>query len=256
MKKKSQLGFTLIEILIASLIFLTVILIGTSIFGAAVGNRAKANIVRATQQGARYAVEAISREVRMANVTEQYQNRLYYGFAILKTTGGSGPVQTSTGSDKLYKGIALAVSYLDTDNTRTERLFYVGDANNDGCDELLVQNWKTTDWDRNKLTTGARTIDPMSASRITSEDVCVTDLRFEGHHIIQVPGSYTAGSPPSYNNGGAVPARQPFVRVYLTVQSHWQGTGRAPEQEELTIDTTVASRYYNITGGQFPPAND
>jgi len=249
-------AFTLIEILVASFIFLIVILIGTAVFGAAVGNRAKANIVRATQQGARYAVEAMSREIRMANVTGA-MNKVYYGFAIMKNDGDD--IQ-ETLSNKLYSGTRLVVADLDSNNVRTERLYYLKErSDTPGCLDLVVAKRITNNWSRDQINLNLN--DFTGEDRITSEDVCVEDLRFDGFQIIQEKGDasrgYLGGYPPSYNNGlltSILPYRQPFVTIHLVVK-HKENV-RIKEQETLTINTTVASRYYNITGGQFPPPHD
>ena len=58
-KKRKQTGFTLIEILIASYIFLIVIISGTSIFTSTVNAKLKANAMWATQQEGRLLLEQI-----------------------------------------------------------------------------------------------------------------------------------------------------------------------------------------------------
>ncbi len=63
-KLQTNQGFTLIEILIASYIFLLVIVAGTMIFTSAVGAKMKASAFWETQQEARYAMEKIVKMIR------------------------------------------------------------------------------------------------------------------------------------------------------------------------------------------------
>lgn len=61
-------GFTLIEILIASYIFLLVVVAGTMIFSSTIGAKMKASAFWETQQEARYAMEKIVKLIREENV--------------------------------------------------------------------------------------------------------------------------------------------------------------------------------------------
>ncbi len=68
--KKSLLnvhGFTMIEMLIAITIFVVAITSATAIFIAVINAQSKSNAQRQTMQDGRYAMETITREVRMAN---------------------------------------------------------------------------------------------------------------------------------------------------------------------------------------------
>ena len=70
MFKKQQKGFTLIELLVAISIFVVAITSITSIYIAIIRSQQKSNIQRLTSQDARYAMETITREVRMATGTD------------------------------------------------------------------------------------------------------------------------------------------------------------------------------------------
>jgi prepilin-type N-terminal cleavage/methylation domain-containing protein len=61
-----QKGFTLIELLVAIAIFVVAITSASAIFIAVIRSQQKSNIQRQTSQDARYAMETITREVRMA----------------------------------------------------------------------------------------------------------------------------------------------------------------------------------------------
>ena len=66
-KSKKQKGFTLIEIVIAVLLFSTVMIITTVAFTNTIGTRSKVEVIRDTAQTARLGMEEIARNVRMAN---------------------------------------------------------------------------------------------------------------------------------------------------------------------------------------------
>lgn len=63
-KPKPKPGFTLIEILIASFIFLVAVLAGTAVFSATVGTKSKVEVFWATQEGGRYGMELMIREIK------------------------------------------------------------------------------------------------------------------------------------------------------------------------------------------------
>jgi len=65
---KTESGFTLIEILIASYVFLLVVLAGTIIFSSAVGAKMKASAFWETQQDTRYIMEKITRTIKSENI--------------------------------------------------------------------------------------------------------------------------------------------------------------------------------------------
>lgn len=61
---KNTTGFTMIEILVASYIFLVVVLAASMIFSSSVGAKMKASAFWKTQQESRYAMEKITRAIR------------------------------------------------------------------------------------------------------------------------------------------------------------------------------------------------
>lgn len=63
---KKQNGFTLVELLVAITVFVVVITSATAIYIAVIRSQQKTNAQRQTSQDARYAIETITREVRMA----------------------------------------------------------------------------------------------------------------------------------------------------------------------------------------------
>ncbi len=63
-KLQTNRGFTLIEVLIASYIFLLVVMAGTAIFSSSVGAKMKASAFWTTQQETRYAMEKIVKTIR------------------------------------------------------------------------------------------------------------------------------------------------------------------------------------------------
>lgn len=68
MRKKIQKnGFTLIEILIASAIFVSIISIVLAVLGFSVNLQSRNSAIREASQTARFIIEAISRDVRLAD---------------------------------------------------------------------------------------------------------------------------------------------------------------------------------------------
>jgi prepilin-type N-terminal cleavage/methylation domain-containing protein len=69
---KSQKGFTLIEALVAMAIFVVVVAVGAGIFLTISRAQQKAINVSETQKDARFALEAMVKEVRMGTIDYQY----------------------------------------------------------------------------------------------------------------------------------------------------------------------------------------
>jgi prepilin-type N-terminal cleavage/methylation domain-containing protein len=59
-------GFTLIEVLVATMIFVIVLMIGTAIFLLSLGVHNKVDILKANQQSARNIIESINKDMREA----------------------------------------------------------------------------------------------------------------------------------------------------------------------------------------------
>jgi prepilin-type N-terminal cleavage/methylation domain-containing protein len=62
----SSKGFTLIEVLVATMIFVIVLMIGTAIFLLSLGVHNKVDILKANQQSARNIIESINKDMREA----------------------------------------------------------------------------------------------------------------------------------------------------------------------------------------------
>jgi prepilin-type N-terminal cleavage/methylation domain-containing protein len=60
-------GFTLIEILVATAIFMTVMVVAVGIFGTTMGSSSTSSQLRQTAQTARYVFESMAREIRSAH---------------------------------------------------------------------------------------------------------------------------------------------------------------------------------------------
>jgi prepilin-type N-terminal cleavage/methylation domain-containing protein len=105
-------GFTLIEILVASFIFVVAVLATFSAFYSTTSFQAKTKVVRETTQEARNVVETLTREIRLADGVE------------LSSVPGtfSGCVPPSAKPPKQCPGIAITKDnqtkyyYLDNDN--------------------------------------------------------------------------------------------------------------------------------------------
>lgn len=103
---KDNRGFTLIEVLVSSLIFVAVVAMGVSIFMATSGYRSKTKVMQQVNQVGRYAMEMITRDVKDASATVSDTNCLTSltktGFTFLNSAGcfKSSPVSPN-GTDQL-----------------------------------------------------------------------------------------------------------------------------------------------------------
>ncbi len=71
-QKNTQRGFSLIESMIATAIFVVVVVVGTGIFLTVSRAQQKTTVTSGTQQDIRFALEGIAKEVRMGTIDSKY----------------------------------------------------------------------------------------------------------------------------------------------------------------------------------------
>lgn len=119
-----SMGFTLIEVLVASLIFVVVISVAIGVFVSAVTVQSKTDAIQKLSQSARYAIESISREAKSSK-------------SITVIDGGANGedqlvIEPRVGETKTY---SKSSGKLVLDETGTSLL----------PSEIIVLDWKVTD---------------------------------------------------------------------------------------------------------------
>ena len=66
-RKSKKSGYTLIEVMLASVIFVMVVSIAVGAYASSAGFQSKASILRETNQGARYVIEMMTKDIRSAD---------------------------------------------------------------------------------------------------------------------------------------------------------------------------------------------
>lgn len=214
-------GFTLIEILIATTIFVTVVVIGVGSFTAQSSTQRKVNTIRTVSASLRQIGDQISGEVRQANGQFQYLKKEYRGFIVVKDTG-----QVASNAES---GTRLIVSFIDpvTDKNvvKLYRLRTVGNRTVIRVKEIkdisTTINITTSDFVNDCSTVGGTSY---CFKDLTSQsDIKVTNLAFMGVK----PGD---------------PDQRPYLKIKATFDSTRPLRSNQPYSE--TYDSTVTWRIH------------
>lgn len=231
-------SFSLIEILIATAIFMTVAVITMATLVAIMGSKAKASSMRSVQETNRLAIEMMAGEIKRADmdisrqVTLTGSTKKFYGFWIGSYDGNG------VSSAVPFEGPALRIFKPDNKvrlfrlEVRTGEDTFQTIATGDGrqCPEGQQCALRMIDTDGTDITT----------STVSSPDVNATSLTFRGYHKYRscrsIFGRVVCDTNPPSDN------QQPYVTIETTVQSRWQT--KAQEQETVTLKTTVSPESY------------
>ncbi|MDO8513163.1 MAG: four helix bundle protein [bacterium] len=112
LKPHASRGYTLVEILVASTIFVSVVGMGIATYSSASGFQSKSAVIRETNQAARYAMDTIVRDIRLADSSVAYTKTIgpddyvytFKGFAFEQAGGG---LDTTNNSLTQYTGIKV-----------------------------------------------------------------------------------------------------------------------------------------------------
>lgn len=224
-------GFTLVEVLLASFIFVVTVGAITVLFITSSNVQTQSKAIRDVDQSGRYALEAIARDIKASysnywNTTNKEVNDDSSLIGKLSVpaffTNGSSTLIIRTSEDK---GLGC-VKYELADGfiKLTKGIFSV--RTSDVTSSLSVNN---------DCTGGSEESD----IKVTDPDqVKITKLDFSG--------SYT---PIDANND--INKKQPFVKISITVESpQYETTTKAVEKAIQTLETTVVSSSYPLGSSQ------
>lgn len=221
-----QAGFTLLEILIATGIFMTVMVVAVGIFSSTISSSSTTSQLRVTAQSARYVFESVARELRSA-----------HGLAkVLPNTGGQ------------QQFIILPFDY---DKTRNQLV--INQVQKTGVDTtsslpLYKNTRKTYTWN---LATNPKTI----TLKVEEMSGSFTVAQIDGGQAGYVPKSTTNLLPTDIDlvdfqisriiQYASIPEAQstkPFVSLQMTVAGK-AGTGsQVKTKAQTTLQTTIVPR--------------
>lgn len=113
--RNSQKGFTLIELLVAAFIFVIAITLSVGIFTTSSGVQSKTEVLRSTSQTGRYILEAITREVRLAESFE-IMTDLSGNYSVNSTNNRVGNFLKTVSRDPISGTLTTKVFTLVTEN--------------------------------------------------------------------------------------------------------------------------------------------
>lgn len=199
-----QQGLTLIEILVAAMIFTIVIVGASAIFGQAGGAKAKIEASKKTQEAGRVIMERLVREIKTANgQSRDAVGNQIYNFAILNASGIrnlnplANPNHCSTLDPGTNRYCGLKIVHLGEDGiTNTTVLYFTGDGN----------------------ISFRENANPFE--NLNPGDVQITGLTLTGYYRTTEPAE----------------TQQPFITISLTLRNT-QASGRF--SDTFTLQTTV-----------------
>ncbi len=217
-------GFTLIEILISSVIFLMAVMVALSAFSASIGSQSRSDDVQITSQASKFSLEAISLEARRAagiltgkEFSGSTNTAIVAGFAIVDETEDEDLISDvnaalDTNTDGIAHGKRLLVAISSNDPNEQYVFFRKVDPSGNGSLER-------------------RTISQTDAESvsITPSELNVKDFRL----LSPVPVVSTAAL-----------VSQPFVEMVLEIAPSKSLSDQ--KVTTTTLRTTVTSGYYGI----------
>lgn len=243
-------GFTLLEILIATAIFMTVMVVAIGVFGTTMSSSSTSNQLRTTSQTARYIFEAMARDIRSA-----------HGLVISNPSG----VQTV---------VIKPFEYLSSTGASTLIINQVSKSLDDTTGETKYQITRKT----YKATSGAQP----TLSVLVEETGSLTLTQVQGTPTFTVKNQTAAGQLVAAGTS-MIPddlvlkdfrvirqvgyqsqidtqqKTQPYIQLQLTIASKSAGfAGQSDKQAQTTLATTIVPRDFaspfevaqsQITGG-------
>jgi len=181
---KNKQGITLLELVVAISLFSVVIISATQIFKMVIEGQRNAIASQNIQESMRYAFEAMSKEIRMAQ----------------EDVGGPGQCP-SVNNGKVY------------DTSDNEQLYFKNQY--DDCVSYYLED------DINGIS--RLTIDrDLVPAYVTPDDIIVSDLKFS-----------------VYDDGDT-----DVIQSIVTIKMKIKAVGKAMHEQEMTMQTTISSRYY------------
>ncbi|HBW56986.1 MAG TPA: hypothetical protein DEF27_03975, partial [Oscillatoriales bacterium UBA8482] len=222
--RRESKGFTLIEILVATSIFVGVVVIAIGSFSASTGVQRRTENIREVGQTGRYALEKISRDIRIAKGGGTYRRGLnndsVEGFFIL---ADNNRLIDSDLNSQATQGHKLVIFLTDPDNTVSANIY-----RRSSTGVLQVQTIRN-----------ATLID---ADDDIDDDAAYTDI-IDGTkvNIANTNDFSINGYRPPQDN----PARQPYLVINLAIQSRNLARSVSGAQyDKVSLKTTVDWRSY------------
>lgn len=234
-------GFTLLEILLAAAIFMTVMVVAVGVFGTTMSSSSTSNQLRTTSQTARYVFESMTREIRAS-----------HGLIVAEADGKQTVVVTpfeysvvqNVGTLKVYQ----VEKFLDTSNTNGEtkynitRKIYTLTSGTNPSLTVLVEKAENLTLNQVK---GSPTYIAQNANagglvgtgtNMIPDDLQLVDIVLPntGSQQLRFVG---------YENNPDQQKTQPYIQLQLTIGSKFSGfAGQADKRAQTTLRTTIVPR--------------
>ncbi|MCL5795265.1 MAG: prepilin-type N-terminal cleavage/methylation domain-containing protein [Patescibacteria group bacterium] len=228
-KRKKSAGFTLIEVLLASFIFVVTVGAITVLFITSSNVQTQTKTIRDLNQAGRYALEAISRDLKASASS-------YYSVSDPEVNGDH---PTASVNDLKVPAFVLPP------NTKTLSIRTDTQADGTNCIQYFLTNPDPVD----NPSLGVLEVSSGTSSGIGSNWTCAS-LK-----AAQDVTDRTRASVKNITFSGVDPShagitQQPYVKIVLNLESPYQNTGKTSEKAEQTLETTITSRSYPLSNTQ------
>lgn len=241
-KIKKQAGFTLIEILVASTIFVSVVGMGIATYSSASGFQSKSAVIRETNQALRYTMDAIVRDVRTADSSVAYsdgiENLVAKGFVFAGGVTGDPVSFADNSADIPYSEIKIYRKGTGNCKTYVEEISYKIDGNKlyqyiDYFNHTVIGDSNSpADYDAGSVLTNPNCI-ATSGIDILSSRVNVTQPT--------IPTSFFQGVAFMVGDSSGTTSESAYLDINLEVEPN--GTDGATETSRIfKLETTVVPR--------------
>lgn len=208
LKNLHSAGFTLIEVLIASMIFVMVVTVAIAAFGTSTGAQIQVDTARTVSESARFSIEEISRQVKLAASWEDFNHSFQPAFKIIPVG-----VKKELQIDQVQRNSSGEISKI------IRRTYYLDDSDS----IIKVKVKETTNLGKNWSGEIVSSLSSASQAKVTS-------LIFTGQGPTFPTDTVTA---------------QPYVTIEMAVENP-QGAIKLSEKANIKLRTTITSRDYGF----------
>lgn len=230
-------GYTLVEILIATSIFVAVVGIAVATFNSASGFQSKTQAIQETNQAARFVIEKISRDIRSADgeqaiySTGRTNSFKVFGFVLIDGQDellanpststirlavikkGQGECSQYEPLPKVFKPLNQVILYYVTNDKKIAQEMRYVDSSITGLSQIT-----------NTTCTGS------SSTNLLSNRVEYKDLKFSGLYPLQDPDPTKRLK------------QEPYLTIELKVRSLGYDPANSSESAEVDLKTSVVPR--------------
>lgn len=252
---KKRAGYTLVEVLIASTIFVSVVGMGIATYTSASGFQSKSSVIRETTQSARYAMDTIVRDIRNADgMGVKAGSTVFNGVALLDDGGGFPAGGAFNEGRKVaagsIHGIAIYKKVNSTicSNYYSEVRYYMGTKKADG---QIIKD--TSDHEIKTIYQQVRYIDPANVANTSTISPCNSvqenDILSDRVQLVyndSMANSFGISGLDSRAPSGSADEGATKITIKIKVQPVNADMTKSEESRVIELETTAVPRNLSL----------